>query len=306
MDRLYDEIQNWMVRHKKTSVRPATYDRLERSLILMGEFAISNIPADILTSEDIQDYINELVSRGYALSTIKKQVHLIGEFISYCNLKGTITAPLHKGVKLPSETVVKKHKKEVVAYSRDEQRKLKLILLRGDSPIFYSAVLMIETGLRVGEALALEWSDIDFNKKSIRVHRTVVRIADSKRNYIQEGAKSFTSNRTIPLSSEAYRLLSYMRDHNDGISPLVFHNSRGRLLTYEAVRWWVRKACNEAGVPYYGCHVFRHTFATNCYNKGCDVKVLSKFLGHSDVTITYNVYIHLFGDALEEMRSILD
>ena len=52
-------------------------------------------------------------------------------------------------------------------------------------------------------------------------------------------------------------------------------------------------------------HVFRHTFATNCYYRGCDVKILSKLLGHSSVTVTYNTYIHLFGDALEEMRAVL-
>ena len=52
-------------------------------------------------------------------------------------------------------------------------------------------------------------------------------------------------------------------------------------------------------------HAFRHTFATNCYERGCDVKILSKLLGHSDVAITYNIYIHLYGDALEEMRRVV-
>lgn len=53
-----------------------------------------------------------------------------------------------------------------------------------------------------------------------------------------------------------------------------------------------------------GQHVFRHTFATNYYNRSCDVKILSKLLGHADVSVTYNVYIHLYGDALEETRSV--
>lgn len=49
----------------------------------------------------------------------------------------------------------------------------------------------------------------------------------------------------------------------------------------------------------------RHTFATNCYYRGCEIKLLSKLLGHANVTITYNIYINLYGDALEEMRSIV-
>ena len=92
---------------------------------------------------------------------------------------------------------------------------------------------------------------------------------------------------------------------DDTYDGFVFHDENGDMLTYETLRWRTKKACEMAGVPYYGQHVFRHTFATNCYERGCDVKLLSKLLGHADVTITYNVYIHLFGDALEEMRSVV-
>ncbi len=76
-------------------------------------------------------------------------------------------------------------------------------------------------------------------------------------------------------------------------------------MSYEALRYQIQIACDQAGVPYKGQHVFRHTFATNCYYRGCDIKILSKLLGHSDVTVTYNTYIHLYGDALEEMRSVV-
>ena len=62
----------------------------------------------------------------------------------------------------------------------------------------------------------------------------------------------------------------------------------------------------KAQVEYRGMHVFRHTFATNCYYKGCEIKKLSKLLGHASVTITYNTYIHLYGDALEELRSVIE
>jgi len=56
---------------------------------------------------------------------------------------------------------------------------------------------------------------------------------------------------------------------------------------------------------YRGEHVFRHTFATNCYYKSVNVKVLSKLLGHADVNVTYNIYVHLYGDGFDEMYSAL-
>ena len=182
---------------------------------------------------------------------------------------------------------------------------MKRILFRADSPAYNAVLIMLETGMRVGEALALCWSDIDWRRRAVRISKTVVRIADQKRSYVQQSAKSYTSNRTIPLSKDAFDLLNWMKKTDQTMSDFIFHDENGRRLSYEALRWWTKKACDEAGVPYYGQHVFRHTFASNCYQRGCDVKKLSKLLGHSDVTITYNVYIHLFGDELEELRSVL-
>lgn len=305
MKRLIEAIEDWMVNYKRNTIKPSSYDRLRVSAILMSKHPVSDIPIDELTSDDLQEYVNELVDDGYALTTIRKQMHLISAYITYANLKGDILRPIHKGVGLPSESMVKKRKKEVVAYDKDEQKRLKEVFYTGESPIYYADILMMETGLRAGEALALGWNDIDWRRRAISINKTVVRLGDSKRSYVQNSAKSFTSNRVIPLSSEAYNLLESMRRNDKSSSAFVFHDKLGKNLSYEVARWWTKKACGKAEVPYYGQHVFRHTFATNCYEKGCDVKLLSKMLGHSDVTITYNVYIHLFGDALEEMRLIV-
>ena len=56
------------------------------------------------------------------------------------------------------------------------------------------------------------------------------------------------------------------------------------------MRYQIKKACKAANVPYKGQHSFRHTFATNYYNRGADVKILSRILGHSNMCVTYNVY----------------
>ena len=305
MDILGNAIENWVMKTKRVSVKAATYDRLVTSLTLMKHYDIYGIRIDELEVSDIQRYINELADAGYSLSTIKKQYHLIGAYISYANLVGDIQRPLHKGVKLPSETTVKKHKREIVAYTREEQKRLKNVLMRGDSPAYNVVLVMLETGMRIGEVLALGWDDINWVRKSIRIGKTVVNIANTRRSFVQNSAKSYTSNRTIPMSTDCYELLKFLKSIDEVDSDFVFHDENGDRITYEAVRWWIGKACEEAGIPYYGMHVFRHTFATNCYENGCDVKILSKLLGHSDVTITYNIYIHLFGDALEEMRAVL-
>lgn len=307
MKTLADFINEWLVKYKRNSVKASTYDRLETAFDQFTKYPIANIPIEGLTTDILQDYVNCLVNDGYALTTIKKQFHLLTGFIEYANLRGLIQRPIHKGVRLPTESVVKKHRKSVVAYSDAEQKKLLDILERGDSDAFYAVILMMETGMRAGEVLALSWDDIDFKRRSIRVSKTMIRLSNNRTgyNFIQHEAKSFSSNRIIPLSTRAYSLLELHRLNADQNNEAVFKSTRGDYLTYESLRFWTKKACDEAKVPYYGQHVFRHTFATNCYNRGCDVKLLSKLLGHADVTITYNVYIHLFGDALEELRTVI-
>lgn len=304
MSSLHDEIQNWMVKRKKHSVKASTYDRLMVSLALLDKYPLSDMEVSDMVSDDIQDYINQLVMDGYALSTIKKQYHLLTGYFEYAAYNGIVSRPIHKAVDLPTESAVKKSKKEVISYDHDEQEALRRVLMRGDHPALYAALLMMESGLRVGEALALGWQDIDFRRRAIHVRKTVVRITETRRSYVQNSAKSYTSNRIVPMSTHAYDLLQKLsKDEVD--SEFVFHDRYGERLSYESLRWNIAKACDEAGVPYYGQHVFRHTFTTNCYERGCDVKKLSKLLGHSDVTITYNVYVHLYGDALEELRSVL-
>lgn len=207
--------------------------------------------------------------------------------------------------KLPVEAVVKKHRKAVVCYTKDEQEALLGILEMHERPAYALTELILETGLRIGEGIALKWDDILWRRKAISINKTMIRIANRRMMLVQNGAKSKTSNRVIPLSETAYRLLSEMYEQAEDKRGYIFVDRYGEPLSYESVRYQIHFACVKAGVPYLGMHAFRHTFATNCYDRGCDVKILSKLLGHSDVAITYNTYIHLYGDALEEMRKVI-
>lgn len=305
MNLLGENVKGWMERYKLNSVKPATYDRLETSLKALLNYKIAYMDVGEIRTEDLQEFVNSMVADGYALSSIKKQFHLVTAYLKFANTEGLIPRPIYNNVKLPAQSVVKKKKREIQSYSRPEQIALKKGL-RTKSRIGYAAaLLMMETGLRVGECLALTWGDVLWERKALRVDKTLIRIANKHRMEVQNEAKSFTSNRTIPLSTEAYSLLDGLFENAEGSSGYIFSGEGGMPISYEALRYQIQMACKEAKVPYKGQHVFRHTFATNCYNRGCDVKILSKLLGHADVAITYNTYIHLFGDALEEMRSVL-
>ena len=300
---LINYIDEWLNVYKATTVKPATYDRLLTSVRALEGFTIANMPIDEITSAHIQQYVNELAGKGYGLSTIKKQMRIVTAPLKQASALHLIPADPGVGIKLPARCHIRKTEASIEAYSPEEQKALRDKLETLSRPAYAVILLMLETGLRAGEALALRWRDIHLTRKRLEVHSTVVRLANKKQSFVQDCAKSEASNRTIPLTPYAVRLLERLSQGGKG--EWVFTNTDGERLSYEALRWQTGCVCREAGVDYKGEHVFRHTFATNCYYKKIDIKILSRLLGHADVNITYNVYIHLYGDGFDEMYSAL-
>ena len=296
-------IAEWLTTFKQTTVKQSTYDRLLTSVKALEGFEIATMPIGEITCIDIQRYVNELIKRGYGLSTIKKQMRIVTAPLKQASALHIISKDPGIGIRLPSRYNVAKPERLIEAYTDEEQTALRSVLYNGQRAGYSAIILMIETGLRVGEALALRWQDVQLTRKRIYVRNTVVRLANRKQSFVQDSVKSESSRRTVPLTPEAIRLLErlYERRKNEW----VFTNDDGERLSYEALRYQTRIACQEAGIEYREEHVFRHTFATNCYHKGIDVKILSRLLGHADVNITYNLYIHLYGEGFDEMFSAL-
>ena len=306
---LYVAIEEWLDIYKKNSVKPLTYDRLITSYRLLQKDPIAGYPVDEIDCDVMQRYIGRLVNDGYSMSTIKKQFNLLTAYWKHGMSRGTIEKPVYLGVRLPIEVSEEIVKDEVRTYPPEEQAKLLHQLMMLEKPQYGVIVLMLEEGLRVGEALALRWEDVLWGRKAIKIRRTLVRMSSKPGvTYVQNSPKSKTSRRTIPLSERALEVLKKLKERNDTDIGYIFAREDDDSLpySYSSVEFHIRELCKDLGISYKGMHAFRHTFATNCYNRGCDVKILSKLLGHADVSITYNIYIHLYGDALDEMRKVLD
>ena len=152
-------------------------------------------------------------------------------------------------------------------------------------------LLCISTGLRLGEICSLKWKDINLKGKVLYVNTTVQRIAVDgykTKTILMEGEpKSIFSKREIPLSEEIIKWLTlyydsaeqYVLCRNKPMEPRTYQNK-------------FQKYLKLAGIERKNFHILRHTFATNCMNSGMDIKSLSEILGHSDVKITLNCYVH--------------
>lgn len=298
---LKDYIRTWLETFKLNSVKSASYDRLLTSLAALEGFGIAEIPIKDITFFDIQRYINELVDKGYALTTIKKQTRIVTAPLKQAAAMRVLPADPCCGITFPSQHRVKKKPRKTLAYTQEEQEKLRQVIFKEQKCGYWCVALMMETGLRAGEALALDWSCVDIPQRRLKVTATVVNLANKRQSFVQDSPKSLSSIRTIPLTDRSVDILLRLKSDSEW----VFASGDSHL-SYEALRYQTQMLCKEAGVPYYGEHVFRHTFATNCYYRGVDIKILSKLLGHSDTNITYNVYVNLYGDAFDEMFAALN
>ena len=307
-DPIWKAMERWLYKFKQNSIKASSFNRLLTSYNTMRNYSIAFMRIMDLTSDDIQNYVNLLLSDGYSKSAIKKQYNLITAFFKFLLGEGLQVRPVYLNVILPSETKISKPKRDVEAYDDPDQKKLKLVSDEVDNDAAHAVIILLETGMRIGELLALMWSDVLWARRAVRIHRTLVNPANRGKSYVQDDAKSKTSNRTIPLSPKAMSVLRKMYENSPCMDGLVFcvEGNKDVSIAYNPLAKAVKAICKAANVQWKGFHVFRHTFATNCYYKGCDIKKLSKLLGHANVTITYNIYINLYGDMLEELREIVD
>lgn len=185
--------------------------------------------------------------------------------------------------------------KTIDILSPEEQNLILELASSGDLREF-GYYLCLQTGLRIGEICALRWNDIDFENRLMRVDRTLIRISDTggtdkKTKVIFDSPKTQSSSRVIPLPDVLIRELAFRKScAMSGDSFLLTGTDayiEPRLYTYN-----FKQFLDKNHMKHYGFHALRHTFATRCIENGFDAKSLSELLGHANVKITLERYVH--------------
>lgn len=209
---------------------------------------------------------------------------IINQILNFTNKKHSLCIPL---LEKPS---TKAKKKAVRTLSKAEQARLFNYIYNRLDKYAIAVLLGLYTGLRLGELCALQWEDFDFENRTLTINRTVQRVAVqgqmTRTILIETKPKSESSERTIPLTEEIMELL--IRFQED--SSYVFGGKKP--LDPRTMQYRFKKILIAAEIDDRNFHLLRHTFATNCVENYMDVKTLSEILGHSDVKITMNRYVH--------------
>ena len=274
-----DAAQCWLaqVREKR---KHSTYIKYN----LVYQKHIAKIFENVPLSEMTDFFVKEKLSDTLSDSVLKSVYCVLNQILKYASAQYSLTITLLK--KPASE----RHSKPVKVLSKGEQKQLIAVLYQ-EMDLFKMAVLLVLfTGLRLGELCALKWTDIDFENKILTVNRTVQRLYTeghkTKTILMETNPKSEHSRREIPLSAVLLELLIKYRNGKE----YIFGGDKP--MEPRTMQYHFKKILKEANLADTNFHILRHTFSTNCVEDGMDVKSLSEMLGHSDVQITLNRYVH--------------
>lgn len=312
-------IEKWMETVKRPSLKAASFDRLERTyLTQIKDSRVGRCQLGNITSMDVQGLINEK-SRTLSYSSLKKIYELLNGCFEYAVICREMDFNPVRAVQMPKKENLNKKEKQMGVFSKEELTRIENVAaityqsgeVRYRHTWFF--LLLANTGLRAGEAIALRWDNIDLDKGFIHVKQnaSVVKCRDGKENKYQvviTTVKTKTGNRIVPCNEKALQALRALQDYQKSHhihSDYVDCNDKGELLSQQTLPKILKAILKAADVPYRSAHSFRHTFATNLIQAGVDVKVVSQLLGHSSVKITYDTYVHMGVDrAIEAVKRI--
>jgi integrase len=293
----------WIDSSLEASDRKATtknlYSTMARTHIIGAQIGAK--PLDKLRPSHVDAWTVELKGRGLAESSIRT---------AYTVLRAVLdTAVRDKAIGQNQAHAVRRPKvtgKEGAYLTPDQVRSL-LVAAEGSryAPLF---ALLVNSGLRRGEALALHWSDIDFDAKLLRVRGTLARVDGE---LVVTETKTAKSRRVIPLSPTAEKVLRDMRTKQMAErlragamwqpTPYAFTTELGEPCDPRNALRALKAAAKRANLPStVGLHTLRHSAASVMLSAGVPLKVVSEIFGHASVAITGDVYGHVSPDVSRE------
>lgn len=293
----YSELLDSWLHFTQLNIKESTYARYAHLINAhirpkLGEYQVSK-----LTSGIIEEFVKFQLSNGrldnsggLVPKTVNDILSIIKSSIEYANFKG-----LSAACNL-SKITIKKKEKEVRVLTHEEQKALISVLMDNMDLCKFGVFLSLYTGIRIGELCALQWEDFNLTltQTTLKIKKTMQRIQDtekkgfSKTKVIITEPKSQSSVREIPLPTfivdTSKKYITYpkayiLTGNNRYIEPRTMQN---RFKSY----------VKDSGIADVNFHALRHTFATRCVEIGFDIKSLSEVLGHSNVNITLNRYVH--------------
>lgn len=261
-----------------------------------------------LTTDTVYRFVQEKLQGGrrdgkggLSEKTVKDMLTVLREICLYA---------AHWDMEIPChfELIRIRHRElEVQVLTRQNQMELEQFLMADNSLSRIGIQLSLYMGLRLGEVCALKRRHISYGEALLKVRVTMQRIQDLSKNaekktkIIVTEPKSSSSIRDIPIPAFLMERLQILRDMPG--DAYILTGSTKFFIEPRTLENTLKKYLRECRMEHANYHVLRHTFATRCIEEGFDAKSLSEILGHSNVNITLNRYVH---SSLEQKRKNME
>ena len=279
--------------------KESTHQQRLTYIASLAHYEIAHMPLKELNRFVMRGAIAEMC-KTHRRATIRSLISIMRKPLQEAFEDGIIKSNPLNGIELPSEQSAQP-KRDITPYTREEQAAFIAACEASKHDAGAVNILLLETGLRIGELLALTFDDVDLIEGTLTVNKTMV-CSNSGGVLVQE-PKTKSSCRKIPLSTLARKTFERLKDKNAD-KGYWFACREGRL-TYGSCLSATKTICKRAGVEYRGEHVLRHTCATNMVQENAPITTVSRFLGHSNTIITQQTYVSVFNTSLDDMRKIV-
>lgn len=300
---------------KKKEIKQSTYCNYANNLKHVNKY-IANQEISKINTKTIEDMCINMINDGYAYKTLS-DMKMIAKSVLKQARKENLTEQIIDTINIPKnllEIAKSKTREEVKIYDETETKKLLDNLLKDCSnkdkekrKIALGILILMQTGIRIGELCALQWKDIYLNEKYIDINKTIQRIYDpiSNQSKVLIGSpKSSTSKRKVPITDILFEeLKKYKQNEEEYIISQILQNKPREPRTF---RREYTNYLKQINLRYLHPHALRHCFASNLINSGVNVKYASQILGHSNSGITLDVYTHTTNAELVEVANIIN
>ena len=296
-----DWLNLWLENYVRPSVKVRTCERYKLIIDCHIPDKIGGMELNELSPFALQSFITELLQtgnkrtgKGLSANSVNAVISVIQSSLKAAHMLGLTKEYTADKLKRP-----KLKEKPVECFTLAEQKQIEQAVLNGKKDKLYGILLCLYSGLRIGELIALQWTDIDLVTGILTVSKSC---HDSRGGLVIDEPKTQSSRRVIPLPKQLLHILKGIKKKSR--SPFVV-SANGNPVSVRSYQRSFELLLKKLHIPHKGFHSLRHTFATRALECGMDVKTLSEILGHKNPTVTLNRYAHSLMEYKRDMMNKL-
>ena len=297
----------WLMEWLELYVKPLKQRTYERYKDICNSHVIGGLgdyEIDELSPLILQKHVNDIKAHGHkrsggelSSSTVNGIITVIQSSLKRANELG-ITSVYHAGaIQRP-----RVEESEVQCFSVKEQKMIEQAVLSSKKRKMLGVIIALYTGVRIGELVALEFSSVDMQKRTITIKETCYESKDKDGRFakITDTTKTHRT-RVIPFPKQLLPIFKELKAQSK--SGYVIENAKGEQMSVRSYQKSFELLVEKLGISKLSFHALRHTFATRALESGMDIKTLSEILGHKSATVTLNRYAH---SMIEHKQNAMD